>query len=335
MPPESSVDWLDAVHNWISAAAAQHNRLITGPIEQVHERPWSTVLRVPTDAGDWYFKAVAPLLAHEVSLTHALASWIPDAVLPLLAIDEERGWLLTPDGGTRLRETLRADHDLGHWERALPIYAQAQIDLVPHVAEMLAMGVPDRRLSHLPRLITQLLADLPALEVVSEHALTAAHLHQLHSALPKLEVLCRELESYPIPATLHHGDLHDGNIFLQGQRPFFFDWGDASITHPFVSLRTVFVSVEITFDLPDGGAVNLPFRDAYLRTWSHFAPTADVVTVFHLAQRIAPLISALSWYRAVAPLPAESRREQGVAVHMLLREFLEALFTDSEANLEF
>jgi hypothetical protein len=317
--------WLTAAHAWIGEAATRHGRIFTGPIEQVHERPWSTILRVPTDAGDWYFKAVAPLFIHEVSLTRWLADWIPDAALPLLAVDEERGWLLLPDGGMRLREALRADRNLEYWERTLPIYAQAQMGLAGHVAEMLAMGVPDRRLFRLPELYAQLLADLPALGVVSTDGLTAAQIHQLQTALPHLEELCRELATYPIPATLNHGDLHDGNIFWRGERPYFLDWGDASITHPFVGLRTVFISVEITFDLPDGAAVNFPFRDAYLQPWAHIAPATDLALAFRLAQRLAPLVSALSWYRAVASLPAEPRREQGVAVHLLLRELLEGL----------
>lgn len=82
------------------------------------------------------------------------------------------------------------------------------------------------------------------------------------------------------------------------------------------------MSVEIRFDLPVGGAADLPFRDAYLEPWKRFAPPADILDAFQLSQRIAPLISALSWYRVVAPLEATLRREQGAAVHLLLREFL-------------
>ena len=44
-----------------------------------------------------------------------------------------------------------------------------------------------------------------------------------------------------------------------------------------------------------------------------------------MRRRIAPLVSALSWQRAVAPLPADQRRQQGVNIHHLLRELLEGL----------
>jgi hypothetical protein len=317
--------WLAAAHAWIGVVAAQQGRSVIGPIELIHQRPWSTVLRTPTDAGDWYFKAVAPLLAHEISLTRALVGWVPGTLPPVLAVDESRGWLLMADGGIRLREVIRADRDLGHWERILPTYAKVQMALAHHVTELLAMGVPDRRLWQFPQLYEQLLADLPELGVDSAEALTAGQYQQLQAAIPYVSALCAELADYPIPATLHHGDLHDGNIFLRGNRPLFFDWGDASISHPFVSLRTVFVSVEISFDLPDGGAIDLPFRDAYLRAWTEYASMTDLVAAFRLSQRLASIVSALSWYRAVAPLAEGPRREQGLAIHYLLQEFLDGL----------
>ncbi len=320
----SDKNWLISAHGWIRKVASQLGTTTLAPITVVHVRPWSIVLHVPTQAGDWYFKAAAPVLANEIPLTNALASWIPDATLPLLAVDLMRGWMLMPDGGMRLRETIRSDHDMGHWERALSVYAQAQIALAQHIPEMLAFGTPDRRLSLLPQQYHQLIQDVQVLQIDSDEHLSTEELRQLQRLVPRVHELCAELANYPLPTTLHHGDLHDGNIFLLHGKPIFFDWGDASLTHPFVSLRTVFVSVENSFNLPEGGADNFPFRDAYLEQWTQFAPYPDLLQAFRLAQRIAPLISALSWYRAASSLETESRREHGLAVHLLLREFLDA-----------
>lgn len=322
-PLGTDENWLASAHAWIVEVASQLGAPLLAPITVAHQRPWSTVLYVPTQLGDWYFKAASPVLANEIPLTSALARWIPDAALPLLAVDLERGWMLMPDGGLRLREIIRTDHDLGHWDRILPIYAEAQIALAQHVPQMLSFGTPDRRLSRLPQQYERLIHAVQALPVDSPEALAPEEIRCLQRQTPRLQDLCAELASYPLPATLHHGDLHDGNIFLRHGKPFFFDWGDASLTHPFVSLRTVFVSVEISFDLPEDSAVDYPFRDAYLEPWTRFAPFSDLLEAFHLAQRIAPLVSAFSWYRAVAPLEGELRREHGLAVHLLLREFLD------------
>lgn len=340
----NSPAWLESAHAWIRTVAAGQGLTLTGPIVQFHQRPWSLVLRAPTEAGDWYFKAAAPLLAYEVALTDALARWVSESVLPVLAADLERGWMLLPDGGLRLREVLQKDQDMGHWERLLPVYARAQIALSRHVPELLAFGVPDRRLSALPSLYERLLADVPALGVVSGERLAPAEMRQLEAYIPRVEELCARLAAYPIPASLHHGDLHDGNIFLQESTTFlkesttflkeddrllqngvprFFDWGDASLSHPFVSLRTVFVSVEYTFDLPEDSTLDYPFRDAYLEPWLEFAPYPDLLDAFRLALRLSSLVSALSWHQGLAPLPDAERSEQALAVHLLLREFLE------------
>ena len=59
----------------------------TGPIEQPHVRLWSSVLRVPTSAGNIYFNATASILMHESAVTQALSRWQPGLPPTLLATD--------------------------------------------------------------------------------------------------------------------------------------------------------------------------------------------------------------------------------------------------------
>lgn len=77
--------WLDQVNAWIQDTLQEKGIRLTGPTEQYHLRPWSTVLRVPTSQGDVYFKAPAPVLVHEAALTQALSQWRPDCILSPLA----------------------------------------------------------------------------------------------------------------------------------------------------------------------------------------------------------------------------------------------------------
>jgi hypothetical protein len=49
----------------------------TGPVEELHRRAWSAMLRLPIRGGSAYFKAAAPAHAHEAALTEALARWRP------------------------------------------------------------------------------------------------------------------------------------------------------------------------------------------------------------------------------------------------------------------
>src|SRR5215213_3386730 len=106
--PWAQPGWREQASAWIYAELEQRGVTIVGAIEQPHVRPWSTVLRVPTSAGDHYFKATSPLLAHEPALTQWLAQQRPDCIAPVLAVDRERGWMLMPDGGTTLRAIIQA-----------------------------------------------------------------------------------------------------------------------------------------------------------------------------------------------------------------------------------
>src|SRR5215213_6264095 len=141
--------WLEQAYDWIGAEVARLGDAVTGPIEQPHIYPWSTVLRVPTSRGDVWFKANAPQLAFEAGLVDLLADRRPDCVPPLLAVDLDSGWMLLADAGTRLRELVEAERDLSGWLEILPLYAGLQLDLIGDVDELLARGVPDLRLARL------------------------------------------------------------------------------------------------------------------------------------------------------------------------------------------
>src|SRR5207249_3719648 len=84
-----------AAEDWIGAHVAP-----IGAIETAHERPWSTVLRVPLGNGVAWFKACSPAQAFEPRLTAELFARWPDRMPEVLAHDEERAWLLLADAGT-------------------------------------------------------------------------------------------------------------------------------------------------------------------------------------------------------------------------------------------
>jgi hypothetical protein len=144
VPDWTDPTWLAEAHAWIGERVE-----LTGPIEQPHLTPWSTVLRAPTPAGPVWFKANDASLAHEAPVTALLAAARPDAVPTLLATDRARGWLLLADGGERLREAIERERHLGRWLDVLPLYAGLQIDVAPHAEELLRLGAPDRRLQAL------------------------------------------------------------------------------------------------------------------------------------------------------------------------------------------
>src|SRR5512133_848538 len=172
-------DWQKQAHEWIRAQAEQNSIQLTGEIEQNHAYAWSTVMRVPTSEGMLFFKATAGGTIYEIALTDMLAGWYPVCMPELVAVHVERGWMLMRDGGEQLRASIRPTQDIKPWEPIITRYAEIQIGLTEHVSEILALGIPDRRLVILPALYSQLLTDKESLMIDQEKGLTATEFRQI------------------------------------------------------------------------------------------------------------------------------------------------------------
>jgi hypothetical protein len=311
-------DWLESVHAWIRSQLERLGLEPAGEIEQPHVRPWSTVLRVPTDDGDVWFKANMPTQAFEVAVVETLAARRPDLVPTLLATDLQRGWMLQGDGGTRLREILEETGDFDVWIEILPLYAELQMDVAADRDRLLAAGVPDRLLASLPGQFEEVLADAEALET-----LTQDERRRLASLAPRIEAECRELADYGLPETIQHDDLHDGQVFVRDGRFLFFDWGDACVSHPFytlvVTLAVLAYRLELDHDAPELDR----FRDAYLEPWTRFRPLRELEQAYPFAYRLGVLCRGLTWRSVVAVLPQPLRDDEAEAVPERMRMLLE------------
>jgi hypothetical protein len=277
-----------------------------GAIEVVHERPWSTVLRVPLADGVAWFKACAPVQAFEPRLTGQLFARWPDRVPEVLGRDDERAWLLLADAGTLMRT-------LGNppavWLRALPLYAELQPGEAQWAADHLAHGVPDLRLATWPARYHDLLTrDLP---------LDDEEVRGLRAFAPRFAELCDELAGHAVPATVQHDDLHMNNVYLDGPRLRLLDWGDASISHPFVSLLVTFRFLEEANGLRPGDRWFARLRDAYLEPWG-----AGLTEAFALAVRIGWVAHAIAWLRQRDFLPVQARPAFDEPFSMILRRAL-------------
>ena len=189
-----------------------------------------------------WLKATGPEVAFEVRLYELLVRVAPERVLTPLATDPARGWLLLPDGGPSL-----ADRGIDI-AAALPVYARLQLDLAPHLEELLALGVADMRPAAMPERFEE------ALEAIGGDDRVAA-------LRPAVADWCERLAASPVPASLDHNDLHAFNV-LAGER--FYDWGDAVVAHPFASHARARMG-----RYRRGGPRRL--RDAYLEPFEEFA----------------------------------------------------------------
>jgi hypothetical protein len=327
---ESKLRWEDPAWRadaeaWIQSQADRHNIKITGPIEQPHMYAWSTVLRVPTSEGTLFFKATALETIYEAALTQKLAQWNPDRLPDFVAVDTSRGWMLMRDGGEALRASIRPTKNIEPWRPVIKLFSEMQLNTADHIDELLDLGVPDWRLARLPALYDQLLADKDAIRVDQPKGLTSEEFNLVQSMAPRFAQICDELAAFGIPETVNHGDFHDGNVLVKDGRVTLFDWGDGNISHPFVSLRTFFVSIEISLELedysftPEMGSL----LDVYLGPWTKFGSKEQLMRAYFLSRCVASIAKALGWHQTISPLEVELREEYAHIVPELFREFVE------------
>ena len=295
-----------------------------GPPEVLLLQPWSVVARIPTARGNLYFKAGDRSSRHEAGLIHYMSTRHADCLPRLLGVDVERGWLLMEDAGQRLRDRLDASNWLGHWKRVLTRYAGLQLDLAQRGAELLALGVPDRRPATLVEQLAAILEQQQWVRVGELDGLTPAQHAELVELLPVIEQRCVRLSQAGIPDSINHGDFHDANVFVRPTGYVFLDWGDSSLAHPFFSLRTVFVSLENTLGFEENAPVFDRLRDGYLQAFECCGSAPSLTAAFELARRLWALGSLLSWHASLRSWLPENLGKYHHVIPSLLSELLEA-----------
>jgi hypothetical protein len=287
-----------AADSWIRAQVD-----VAGPIDTWHERPWATVLRVPVATGVVWFKACAPIQAFEPRLTAELFTRWPDRVTEVLADDQARGWLLLADAGKPIREFGNPPEI---WLAALPLYAELQRGEAAHAHDHLAHGVPDLRVPTLPARYEGLLRrNLP---------LEPEEILRLREFGTRFADSCDQLAALGIPESVQHDDLHAANIYTR-DRLRILDWGDSSISHPFMSLVVTYRFLEETNHLSPRDPWFARLRDAYLEPWGG----GDLVGTFDLAIRVGAFAHAIAWARQRDALPASARAEFDEGFAIILR----------------
>jgi hypothetical protein len=299
------------VIEWARERLAERGAMLAGEPERIHDRPWSYVVRLPTTRGAVFCKWVFEAERYEVPLTVALASWVPGLVTPVVAADPAHSWLLMDDAGDRLRAIVERTRDIAHWRGILPRYAEVQLAVAPHADELVALGVPDRRLSALPAAFEEVVRGDELLTIAGAHSPTDAELRALRGLVPSVREWCDELAG-TIPETIQHDDLHDGQIFVRDGVVRILDWGDACVSHPFFSLVVLERNIAHTFGYAPGAPELLRLRDEYLEPFTALATRARIDACLPVAFRLGRLCRALTWVRVVSGLPSVDRQIEAV-----------------------
>lgn len=148
------------------------------------------------------------------------------------------------------------------------------------------------------------MASLPASD---PRHLTAEQRETVLAALPALGEAAAALRDGPVPLAVDQCDLFPRNIFLPraaGAPYRFFDFAEASWSHPFGSLVMLVWEclhrwkIELPGDVVDcrDDRIREVF-DAYLGCWADLAPIGELRVLAERALRLAPLHRSEVWLR--------------------------------------
>jgi Ser/Thr protein kinase RdoA (MazF antagonist) len=306
--------WFDRVEGWVEAELGRLGLVPQEKLELVRTRPWAAVARVATDSGEVWFKEAAPPLSFEPSLTVAVAARAPAFAPEVLAA--EGASLLTRDAGPRLRSLLESGEPAPAWEDILPRYAELQIELAGAVDELLALGAPDRR----PAVVSAGFVGL----VDRVHRAEPAKANRLRPLASELALLAEAIEG-PLPFTLIHEEVHEGNVFVRDGHARLLDWGEAAVSHPYAGLVNTLRDIAYRQGLEADAPEILRLRSVYLEPWTRFAPAPELEEIFARGYLLGTLCRAMSWDRILTSQLPPVRAEYGRNAEVWLEIFREGL----------
>jgi hypothetical protein len=316
--------FLDDVRAWVARQSVVHGLELTGELEQPHVRPWSSVIRFEASDGRLWFKVNGAGTRHEPALLQVLEQRVSGLLPDVLAVDLERGWSLSRDGGPMLREALPAERSWRAWEGVAVRYAEAQLRLAGHRDAVVATGVQDVTPAAVPEHARMLVEELSALPT-DAGGLGADDAGRLSAVSAHLESWSAELASSAVPPSVQHDDLHAGNVCWNGSAAtaHIIDWGDTSWAFPLTTMLTTMRSLAFHASLPVDAPEVLRVRDAYLEPFSTFATRADLVHLVDLARRTGCVGRAMAWRSALQGAEASIPAEMGFPVREWLLGLLD------------
>lgn len=296
-------EWVADTTSWVETSLRRIGMPLTGPIEQPRVRPWATVLRAPTRQGTVWCKGMVEPVAHEPAAVSILSRIAPARLPRLLAADTGRRLMLTADGGMRLRDLDGERRDPKRWLAMLRTYARLQRDVEHAADELVGAGVPDRRLAVLPGRVAGLVDELRP--------------EGTDGLADRVAAACAELAALRIPETIEHSDLHDAQVFVDPEGDRFFDWGDSTVAHPFMTLTVALRVFASTVGVPDEGPAVDAAVNAYLERWRSLAPLAALRRGAALGMALGGASRALTWHAIAVAAPATEDEFPGYAAEWL------------------
>jgi Phosphotransferase enzyme family len=236
-----------AAVSWALDALAGIGRRPVGAPEQMRTWNLSSIWRIPTETGaPAWLKLAPPFYDHEGPLLELLSRAVPgrEAAIPVV-LASAKGRLLLDD----IAGTDQYGADAAVMADPISELVRFQAALAPRLADLEALGLPDRRLNAIA-------ASVPALIDRWRGTLTSPEIAELEDLVRTLPERFAEAAAAGLPDTLLHGDFYQGNVRGEPGRWRILDWGDAGIGHPVIDILRL------------RGFVASDQRDEVVRLWA-------------------------------------------------------------------
>jgi hypothetical protein len=315
-PRWATDEFRDEVQDWCTSVLGEVRSMT-----QVHLRAWSSVWRIEAARGTWFFKQNCPLQAFEAATVAELARLVPHHIVPVSAVDTDRGFLLTPDQGPVFGETV--GDDLDAWCRVASEGARLQRDVAGSVQALMRVGVTRLSAAEAPGYVEARAESLSALSEGDPRRLAAKDADRVLAHLPVVRRWADEVAALGLPITLNHNDLHGNNVFDIGGELRFFDFGDSLLTEP---LQVLMVPVNVLrhhLGCPADDPRIERVVSAALDVWSDLAPLQELRAALPAALQLGRLGRSESWVRVSASLTEPERVEFGDSAAYWLASILE------------
>jgi thiamine kinase-like enzyme len=287
-PPWELPGWFSRARHWIDIELDRLNIQPTGSVRQVRALSHSaTLLRVPTSAGNLFFKASYDKPPREAQLTQFLSESWPGRVTELLAVDLSMNWMLMREPNLEQQPANQTER----YARAAAALASLQIDSLKTLGELKLLGCKMTGVEQLKRFLVD--GSLPrAISLLDTDRLSQQAREELAVLAPQFGDLCEKLVGYGVPDMLIHTDFQSRNFFVGTNDVQIIDWQRACIGHPFFSLLTL-ARIDIDWELD--GLNEDPIIRSYLTHFVDFDSMNRLQEAMHLVCRLY-LVWRL-WYR--------------------------------------
>lgn len=303
--------WRWAAEAWIHSCFEGEGASVES-IETLTHWDVSSLLLVRVGEENYYFKASPdfPCFVEEGLAMIRMSALVPEIVPQPLFVHETKNWMILEDLGEPLEAT-----DVATLRRIVETIGRLQVQAVREQSVLKSLKWPRSNIDQLRLEIQEVMLCQEAREGLSED-----ELKRLQSYEPEITRMLEKLDSYSIPVSVNHGDLHGGNVIVRGSELVIFDWTWASIAHPFFDLLFLFLRNKETWR---------DYAPAYFQQWSEYQSVEACFEAWDVAYPLALLRMASRYRGFVASLEEATLNGFPKPVSHFLKHFLRAMEVSS------